>query len=88
MSTDKKKKKLNFPGGRNPLLGGVTFNAHFRTQMSYSSQKSCVKIWFRLVQIGGMQNFGWGGGGGRSPLFVGSHVTGDAHFRTWPSCFS
>ena len=60
MSTDKKKKKkkkiIEFSGGRNPLLGGLylTFHAHFRTPMSYSSQKSCVKIWFGLVQIRGM----------------------------------
>ena len=42
----KKKKKLNFPGGRNPQLGGLhlTFDAHFRTRMSYSSQKSHVRI--------------------------------------------
>ena len=42
-------------GGRNPLLGGlhVTCDAHFRTRLSCSSQKSCVKIWFRLVEIGG-----------------------------------
>ena len=34
-------------------LGGVTFDlwGHFRTQMCYSCQKSCVKIWF---EIGGM----------------------------------
>ena len=55
--TDKKKKKKNF-GGRNTLLGGgglhLAFDAHFRTGMSYSSQKSCVKIWFGLVEIGGM----------------------------------
>ena len=57
VSTDKKKKKKKKNlGGRNPLLGGLhlTFDAHFRTQMSYSSQKSCVKIWFGLVEIGGM----------------------------------
>ena len=28
------------------------------------------------------------GGGGRSPYLGGSHVTGDAHFRTWLSYFS
>ena len=28
----------------------MTCNAHFRTQPSYSSQKSCVKIWFGLVE--------------------------------------
>ena len=58
MSTDKKKKKkkIEFSGGRNPLLGGLhlTFDAHFRTRMSYSSQKSRVQIWFGLVEIGGM----------------------------------
>ena len=46
-----------FPGeGRNPLLRGLhlTCDAHFQTRMSYSSQKSCVKIWFGLVEIGGM----------------------------------
>ena len=43
---------VNFQGGRRPLLGGlhVTCDAHFRTWPSYSSQKSCVKIWFRLVE--------------------------------------
>ena len=41
-----------FLGGRNPLSGGlhVTCNAHFRTWLSYSSQKSSVQIWFRLVE--------------------------------------
>ena len=54
VSTDKKKEEI--PGGRNPLLGWggrglrLTFDAHFRTRMSYSSQKSCVKIWFGLVE--------------------------------------
>ena len=39
-------------GGRNALLGGlhVTCNAHFRTWPNYSSQKSCVKIWFGLAE--------------------------------------
>ena len=43
-------------GGQKPQLGGLhlTSDAHFRTQMSYSSQKSCAKIWFGLVEIGGM----------------------------------
>ena len=44
---------FEFPGrGRNTLLGGlhVACNAHFRTWPSYSSQKSCVKIWFGLVE--------------------------------------
>ena len=41
---------------KTPLGGGglhLTCDAHFRTRMSYSSQKSCVKIWFGLVEIGG-----------------------------------
>ena len=57
MSTDKKKKKkkkIGFSGGQKSPIRGVTFDAHFRTPMSYSSQKSCVKIWFGLVQIRGM----------------------------------
>ena len=80
-----KKKKKNSEG-RSLLLGGelhLTCDAHFRTRMNYSSQKSCVRIWFGLVEIGGMLIFG--GGGGRSPLLGGLHVTCDAHFRTWPS---
>ena len=38
------------------ILGGLhlTCDAKFRTRVSYSSQKSCVKIWFGLVEIGGM----------------------------------
>ena len=43
------------------ILGGgglhLTCDAHFRTRMRYSSQKSCVKIWFGLVEIGGMLIF-------------------------------
>ena len=39
-------------GGRNPVLGAlhVTCDPHLRTWPSYSSQKSCVKIWFGLVK--------------------------------------
>ena len=29
----------------------MAFDAHFRTQPSFSSQKSCVKIWFGLVEL-------------------------------------
>ena len=51
-------------GGRSPLLGGllVTCDTHFRTQISYSSQKSCVKIWFGLVEPFKSYhlNFPWG----------------------------
>ena len=77
-------------GGRNPPLWGlhVTCDAHFRTWLSYSSQKSCVKIWFGLVEIGGMWIFREGGGGegeDRSCLLGGLHVTCDVHLRTWPS---
>ena len=41
-----------FKGGRNPLLVGlhVTCDPHLRTWPSYSSQKSCVKIWFGLLK--------------------------------------
>ena len=58
--------------------------------MSYSSQKSCVKIWFGLVEIGGMLIFKGGGGGGRAeaPYWRGLHVTCDADFRTQPSSSS
>ena len=62
MVTNKqKKKKLNFPGSRNTLLGGLhlTFDVHFRTWMSYSGEKSCVKIWFGLVEIGGVTGGGF-----------------------------
>ena len=41
-------------GVEDPLLwwGGlhVTCDAHFRACLSSSSQKSCVKIWLRLVE--------------------------------------
>ena len=56
-------------------------DARFQTRMSHSNQKSCVKIWFGLVEIGGMLIFS----GGRSPLLGGLHVTCNAHFRTWLS---
>ena len=48
--------------------------------MSYSSQKSSVKIWFGLVEIGGMLILR----GARNPYWGGRvlHVTCDAHFRT------
>ena len=59
-------------GGQKPPLGGLllTCDAHFRTQTCYSGQKSCVKIWFELVEIRGMLSLrgaehpllGWGGG--------------------------
>ena len=70
----------------NPRLGGlhVTCNAHFRTRMSYSRQKSCVKIWFGLVEIGGM----WIFRGAEAPYYEGLHVTCNAHLRSWPSYFT
>ena len=46
-----------FLWGRHPLLGGgshLNCDAHFWTRMSYSSQKSCVEIWFVLVRGGYM----------------------------------
>ena len=47
----------HFSGGqKTPIMGWshLTCDAHFQTRMSYSSQKSCVKIWYGLVEIGGM----------------------------------
>ena len=69
-------------GDRNPLLGGLhlTCEAHFQTRMSYSSQKSHIKIWFGLVEIGGMLSLRVA----EDPLLGGLHATYDAHFRTWP----
>ena len=80
---------LNFPGGRIPLFGGATFD--LSCSFSHSDelfQSSCVKIWFRLVEIGGMLIFG--GGGAEAPYWGGGglHATCDAHFWTWPSYFS
>ena len=76
---------FEFFGGAGLLL---TCDAHFQTQMSYFSQKSCVKIWFGLVEIGDMLIF-WGEGGGEKPPIRGwLHVTCDTHFWTWPSYFS
>ena len=46
----------------------LTCNAHFRTRMSHSSQNSCVKIWFGLIEIGGMLIFVGGGGGAEAPI--------------------
>ena len=39
-------------GAEDPLLRGlhVTCDAHFRTYVSSSRQKSCVKIWFGLIE--------------------------------------
>ena len=80
-----KRYHLNFPRGRNQLLGGlhVTCDAHFRIWPSYSSQKSCVKIWFGLVEP--LKSYcihkhlsGLGG----DPLIEGLHLTCDAYFRT------
>ena len=73
----------HFSGGQKPHLGvglHLTCDAHFRTWMSYSGQKSCVKIWFGLVEIGGMLILR----GAEDPLLGGLHATCDAHFRTWP----
>ena len=40
----------------------MTCDAHFQTQISYSNQKSCVKIWFGLVEPFKSYhlNFPWG----------------------------
>ena len=65
-------------GGKNTLLGGLhlTRDVHIRTRMSYSSQKSCVKIWFGLVEIGGMLILR-GGGEAEDPPIRGGGVTCD-----------
>ena len=51
-------------GADAPPIGGlhVTCDAHFQTWISYSSQKSCVKIWFGLVEPFKSYhlNFPWG----------------------------
>ena len=53
-----------FQGGRSPLLRGVTCDLQclFSNSDSYSSQKSCVKIWFGLVEPFKSYhlNFPWG----------------------------
>ena len=57
-----KSEVLDFSGGQKPSITGaynsgglhLTCDANFQTKMSYSSQKSCVKIWFGLVETGGM----------------------------------
>ena len=58
-----------------PIRGGLhlTCDAHFQTQMSYSSQKSCVKTWFGLDEpfkryhLNFFLFFGLGGGEGKKP---------------------
>ena len=60
-------------GGAETLIRGglhLIYDAHFRTRMSYSSQKSCVKIGFGLVEIGGMLIFA----GERSLLLRGGYM--------------
>ena len=68
-----KSEVFEFSGGRNPLLGELhlTYDAHFRTWRSYCSEKSCVKIWCGLVEIGGMLMFSGGPGGGEKPPISG-----------------
>ena len=47
----------------------MTCDAHLQTRLSYSSQKSRVKIWFGLVKIVGMLIFR--GGGAEAPILGG-----------------
>ena len=42
----------------------MTCDAHFRTRVSYSSQKSRVKIWFGLVEPFKSFHLNFPGGGG------------------------
>ena len=78
---------LNFPGGqKSPIsLGGlhVTCDSHFRNWPSYSSQKSCVKIWFGLVEpFKSYHVHKHFSGAGIYPLLGVIHLPCDAHFRT------
>ena len=61
-----------FRRGRSPLLGGgllhVTCDAHFRIRMNYSSQKSCVKIWFGFVEPFKSYHLNFPGGGEKPPI--------------------
>ena len=59
----------HFPGEQKSPWGGLklTCDAHFRTRACYSSQKSCVKIWFGLAEIRGMLSLM----GAEDPLFGG-----------------
>ena len=69
-SISSKSKVFEFSGVAEIPIRGLHLicDAHFRTRMSYSSQKSCVKMWFGLVEIGGMLIFaGWGGGVAEAP---------------------
>ena len=49
-------------GQKSPIRRGLhlTCDYNFRTRLSYSSQKSCLKIWFGLVEIEGILIFGGG----------------------------
>ena len=73
VSISSKSEVFEFSGGQKSPLGRLhlTCDAHFRTRMSYSSQKSCVKIWFGLVEIGCMLIFG---GGGQKPPISGGYM--------------
>ena len=81
VSISSKLEVFEFSGGAETPIRGLhlTCDAHFQTRMSYSSQKSCVKICFGLVETGVMLIFGrvGGGGRGRCPLLGGGglHVT-------------
>ena len=61
----------------------MTCDAHSRTQVSYSSQKSCVKNWFGLVEP--FKSYHLNFPGGQKPPIRGVHVICDAYFQTWLS---
>ena len=66
---------FEFSGGHKPPIRGlhVTCDAHFRTWLSYSSQKSYANIWFGLVEPFKSYRvhkhfFGGRGGGAETPI--------------------
>ena len=55
----------------------MTYDAHLRTRPSYSNQKSCVKIWFGLVEPFKSYH-----------VHKQTNIQCGVHFPTWLSYFS
>ena len=73
-------------GAETPIWGGrlhLTCDAHFRTRMCYSFQKSYVKIWFGLAEIGGMLSLR----GAEDPLLGGLTCELRCPFSNLPELF-